>query len=123
MVKKLHICEKVYFDQLLDFRILLFFYIPLHFIIVSYFTLWMLDFFNTNRVSKSLDPDQARHFVRPDLGPSCLQRLSADTAGKELNTKQLVDTFWLKPWLKLISFGSTFSHLAKVLATTNSESG
>ena len=25
-----------------------------------------------------LDPDQARHFVRPDLGPNCLQRLSAD---------------------------------------------
>ena len=45
-------------------------------------------------------------------------------AGKELNTKQLVDTtFWLKPWLKLISFGSNFFDLAKVLATTNSESG
>ena len=25
-----------------------------------------------------LDPDQARLFVRPDLGPNCLQRLSAD---------------------------------------------
>ena len=31
-------------------------------------------------------------------------------AGKDLNTKQLVDTtFWLNPWLKLISFGSYFS--------------
>ena len=29
-------------------------------------------------VSNSLDPDQARHFVGPDLGPNCLQRLSAD---------------------------------------------
>ena len=29
-------------------------------------------------MSNSLDPDQARHFVGPDLGPSCLQRLSAD---------------------------------------------
>ena len=45
-------------------------------------------------------------------------------AGKELNTKQLVDTtFWPKPWLKLISFGSNLFHLAKVLATTNSEPG
>ena len=35
-------------------------------------------FKNTIRVSKSLDPDQARHFVRPDMGPNCLQRLSAD---------------------------------------------
>ena len=41
---------------------------------------------------------------------------------KELNTKQLVDTsFWLKPLLKLISLGSNFFYLAKVLATTNSE--
>ena len=29
-------------------------------------------------VSNSLDPDQARHFVGPDLGPNCLQMLSAD---------------------------------------------
>ena len=35
-------------------------------------------FFITIWVSNSLDPDQARHFVRPDLGPNCLQRLSAD---------------------------------------------
>ena len=74
-------------------------------------------------MSNSLDPDQARHFVGPDLGPNCLQRLPADVVGKGLNTKQLVDTFWLKPWLKLISFGSNFFHLAKVLATTNSEPG
>ena len=33
---------------------------------------------NSIRVSNSLEPDQARHFVRPDLGPNCLQRLSAD---------------------------------------------
>ena len=83
----------------------------------------MLDFFNTIRVSNSLDPDQARRFVGPDLGQNCSQRLSADIAGKELNTKQLVDTFWPKPWLKLYSFGSNFFHLAKVLATTNSEPG
>ena len=31
-------------------------------------------------MSNSLDPDQARRFVGPDLGPNCLQRLhvSAD---------------------------------------------
>ena len=69
---------------------------------MPYFTLWTLDFFNTICGSNSLDPDQAQHFVGPDMGPNCLQRLSADIAGKELNTKQLVDTFWLKPLLKLI---------------------
>ena len=25
------------------------------------------------RVSNSLDPDQAGHYIGPDLGPSCLQ--------------------------------------------------
>ena len=29
-------------------------------------------------MSNSLDPDQAVCSVRPDLGPKCLQRLSAD---------------------------------------------
>ena len=72
-------------------------------------------------MSNSWDPDQAGHFVRPGLVPNCLQRLSADIAGKELNTKHHVDTFWLKPWLKLILFGSNFFHLVKVLASTNSE--
>ena len=29
-------------------------------------------------MSKSLDPDQARHFIGPDMGPNWLQRSSAD---------------------------------------------
>ena len=29
-------------------------------------------------VSNSLDPDQDQHSFSPDLGPNCLQRLSAD---------------------------------------------
>ena len=33
---------------------------------------------NTIYVSNRLDPDQARHFVGPDLDPNYLQRLSAD---------------------------------------------
>ena len=35
-------------------------------------------FRNDFEVSNSLDPDQARNFVGPDLGPNFLQRLSAD---------------------------------------------
>ena len=31
-------------------------------------------FGNTIRVSNTLDPGQARHFVGPDLGPNCLER-------------------------------------------------
>ena len=29
-------------------------------------------------MSKSLDPDQAQHFIGPELGPNCLQKLTAD---------------------------------------------
>ena len=40
-------------------------------------------FRNMIKVSNSLDPDQARRFVGPDLGPNCLQRLSADDIGRQ----------------------------------------
>ena len=73
----LHICETVYFDQLLDFQALLLSFLHILLFNVPYFTLWMLDSFITIWVSSSLDPDQARH-VGPDLGPNCLQRLSTD---------------------------------------------
>ena len=33
-------------------------------------------------MSNSLDSDQVRHFVGPDLGPNCLQRLSADGSSR-----------------------------------------
>ena len=38
---------------------------------------------NTIRVSNSLDPDQAQHFVGPDLVPNCLQKLSADDTSRQ----------------------------------------
>ena len=34
-------------------------------------------------MSNSLDLDQARHFVGPDLGPNCLQRLTADDTRRQ----------------------------------------
>ena len=37
---------------------------------------------NTIRLPNSLDPNQARRFVEPDLGPHCSQRLSADNTGR-----------------------------------------
>ena len=39
-------------------------------------------FRNTIRVSNSLDPDQDRHSVGPDLGPNCLQMLPTDNETK-----------------------------------------
>ena len=41
-----------------------------------------MSFRNTIRVSDSLDPDQTRRFVGPDLGTNCLQRLSADDTSR-----------------------------------------
>ena len=35
-------------------------------------------------MSNSLDPDQAQHFVGPDLGPNSLQRSAALPVDKEL---------------------------------------
>ena len=36
----------------------------------------------TIRGSISLDPDQAGHFIEPDLGQNCLQRISADETSR-----------------------------------------
>ena len=33
-------------------------------------------------MSNNWDTDQARHFVGPDHGPNCLQRLSADDTSR-----------------------------------------
>ena len=33
-------------------------------------------------VSNRLDRDQTCHFAEPDLGPNCLQKLSADDTGR-----------------------------------------
>ena len=47
-------------------------------LIFSILTFFKNSFWNTIIVSNRSDPDQARHFVGPDLGPICLQRLGAD---------------------------------------------
>ena len=45
----------------------------------SLLTFFKINFFKKNlSLSDSLDPDQDRHSVSPDLGPNCLQRLSTD---------------------------------------------
>ena len=95
MVKKLHICEKVYFDQVLDFPILLltlnagFFSIP-----SGCQTVWI-------QIRSDI-------FVGPDLDPNCLQMYQLMT--KELNTEQLDDTtFWLKLDYSQFYLAPTFS--------------
>ena len=45
-------------------------------------------------MSNSLDSDQARHFVRPDLGPNCFQKLSADETIRQ-RVNKLYNSFYL----------------------------
>ena len=59
------------------------------FVICSGFVFFQINFFkksirNTIRVSNSFDPDQAGHFVGPDLDTNCLQMLSADDKSHHL---------------------------------------
>ena len=60
-------------------------------------TYWMTHkkiniFRNSIKVSNSLDLDQTRRFVGPDLGPNCSQKLSADDTGRErVNLKTLCE--------------------------------
>ena len=49
----------------------------------QYSTFLKNSFRNRIRVSNSLDPDRARHSVRPDLSPNCLRRLSADDTSRQ----------------------------------------
>ena len=44
-----------------------------YFLFIFKIKFFVISFRNTIRVSNSLDPDQASHFVGPDLDPSCLQ--------------------------------------------------
>ena len=51
-------------------------------------------------MSNSLDPDQARRFVGPDVGPKCLPRSSADDTGRQsvnilsLSILQIIQTVY-----------------------------
>ena len=54
-------------------------------------------FRNTIRVSNNLDPDQARHFVGPDLGSICLQGYQQMTLDKELSRVSSIPTFSAPP--------------------------
>ena len=37
-----------------------------------------------------MDPDKAQHFVRPDVEPICLQKLSADDISRQIYSEDTV---------------------------------
>ena len=67
-------------------------------------------FRNTNRVSISFDPYQARHFVGPDLGRNWLQRSSADDTGRQRVNEW--PTFCL--WVLLILYSLNAGRFCKI---------
>ena len=56
-----------------------------------------ISFRNVINVANSLDQDQARHFVGPDLGPSCLEKFSADD-NKKSTSREMVGKRNLQDW-------------------------
>ena len=57
---------------------------PGQFVMLSKSTFSKNSFRNTIRLANSLDPDQGRRPVGPDLGPSCSQMLSADDTSRQI---------------------------------------
>ena len=122
MVQKLKICEKVYFDQLLIFQYCFYYS----------FTLYYCAIFNSLNAESFSIPSGCQTVwiqIRPDILSGLIWVQTVCKGYKQMikvtASRQRVrySTFWLKPWLKSISFGSNFFYLAKVLATTNSEPG
>ena len=64
-------------------------------LLISFFkiTFYENEIRNTIKESNSKDPEQARHFVGPDLGPNCLQNLmlSADDTSRQIFAIKLFD--------------------------------
>ena len=75
-VKKFMSAKKCILIKLLDFPILFYYSFTLY-IWAIFNSLNAGFFFNTIRVLNSLDPDQARHFVGPDLCPKLFAKVSS----------------------------------------------
>ena len=89
------------------------FVIPSYSIIVPFLTLWML-FFQYHQDVEQFGSWPGPTFCQALSGSKLFAKVisrwhkSLLAVGKELNTEQVLDTtFWLKPWLKSISFGSS----------------
>ena len=64
-------------------------------------------------MSNSLDPDQARRFVGPDLGPNCLQKLSADDTSRQ-RVKQSLSEVQVGP--DKLEVVASFCYLSNMLS-------
>ena len=72
-------------------------------------------------MSNSLDPDQAQHFVGPNLDPNGLQRLSADdTSRQRVNDQVFLSVF--HTWVKVFRIVPEFSSLRRTFHRKSAES-
>ena len=67
-------------------------------------------------MSNSLDPGQARHIVGPDLGPNCLQKLTADDTNRYIVKTPFTLTMlkyfmYFNPQFKFNFQGSSYYHI------------
>ena len=114
--------KKCMFDQLLDFHILLLLFLyTLLLCHILLFGCWIFSIASGCQVVWIQ--------IRPNILSGLIWVQTVCNLGYQQTTKvppsgqrvRYKTTFWLKPWLKLISFGSNFFYLAKVLPTTNSK--
>ena len=54
----------------------------MHFVVSYFFQIIFLEILG-QKASKETCHQSVKHFVRPDLGPKCLERLSADDTSKQ----------------------------------------
>ena len=124
---KIKYLRKSVFDQLLNFQILLLLF--LHSLLLCHILLFGCWLFPIPCGCQTI---WIR--IRPDM-LSGLIWVQTVCKGYQQTTKVVLSSqrvkyktacwylFWLKPWLKLISFGSNLFDLANVMSTTNSEPG
>ena len=75
-------------------------------------------------MSNKLDPDQAQHFVRPDLGPICLQRLSTDDTRRnelKINMKVLSCLLKLNIYIYIVVAIDENQHFSELFAFLNAK--
>ena len=63
---------------------------------------------NIIRVANRLDPDQVRRFVWPNLGPNCLQKLSADDNSRSAGSFCVYTHIYIVPKITILDPGSAY---------------
>ena len=118
-VHSTHLGKSVFWSAFGFFNIA--FIIPSHFIVVPYLTLWMLPS-GCQTVWIQIRPNTMSALIWVQTIYKGYQQMTKVAASGQ-RVKYRTTCWYYLIWLKSISFGSDFFHLAKVLVTTSSEPG